>query len=200
VWLVLPLWVVAALVGMRSLLNYQVGAGAAAQAPATWPATSSVPRSATRPLVLLLAHPRCPCTRATVSELERIEAQTGGQLPVVVLFVLPAGREPQWVHTDLWQSAARIPGVRVVIDRGGVEARRFGVSTSGQTLFYDEHGTLRFAGGITPGRGHAGDNAGADAVVALARHEDVALASTPVYGCALSRTHGTTEGARTCPK
>ena len=51
-------------------------------------------------------------------------------------------------------------GWRCVLDPGGAEARRFGVATSGHVLLYDTRGDLIFSGGITPGRGEQGDNAG----------------------------------------
>ncbi len=52
-------------------------------------------------------------------------------------------------------------------DDDGAEAKRFGAETSGQTLLYDERGTLAFSGGITGSRGHAGDNAGRASLLAL---------------------------------
>ena len=58
-----------------------------------------------------------------------------------------------------WRSAAAIPGVTVHVDHDGGEARRFGAETSGFVVLYDAHGELLFAGGITTGRGQAGDNA-----------------------------------------
>jgi hypothetical protein len=78
-----------------------------------------------------------------------------------------------------------MPGVRVFVDRDGAEAKRFGVATSGQVLFYDAQRRLRFTGGITAGRGHAGDNAGADAIVSLVDHGTTVEPETPVFGCAL---------------
>ena len=57
-----------------------------------------------------------------------------------------------------------------------------GATTSGHVLLYDAGGVLRFAGGITDGRGHEGDNAGLDAALALLRGHvpevDKAAAST----------------------
>jgi hypothetical protein len=73
----------------------------------------------------------------------------------------------------------------VLGDLNGALARRFGAETSGYVLLYDAGGRLLFRGGITAGRGHAGDNAGMSAVVALVRGESISQAQTPVYGCSL---------------
>ena len=72
-----------------------------------------------------------------------------------------------------------------VRDDGGAEARAFGVETSGQTLLYDAAGKLRFNGGITGSRGHAGDNAGRKALVALIGETAPDRNGASVFGCPL---------------
>lgn len=198
-WLAIAIsvWLVAIAFGMKLILDHQARPGIPATAPAMMPASSLIP--AGQPTLIVLAHPRCPCTRATLSELERIMTRSEGKLRAWVLLVIPPGLDPTWSKTDLWGTAAAIPGVRVIVDRDGVEARRFGTATSGQTLFYDAAGRLRFAGGITPGRGHAGDNAGSDAIVAFANHTGSSRSNTPVFGCALTSPDSEMAGVP-CPK
>ncbi len=65
-------------------------------------------------------------------------------------------------------------------DADGREARHFGAATSGQTLLYDERGTLVFSGGITGARAHAGDNVGRQSLVALLNREPPAHAAAPM--------------------
>lgn len=197
----LIVWIAAVGIGMKVLLDYQSRPGRPASAPASWPASSRLPRTAGRPELVMIAHPRCPCTRATVSELSRLMARTQGRLDVSILFVIPRGFDRRWAHADLWYSAAEIPGVRLIEDPEGRVARRFGAYTSGQAILYDEVGRLRFAGGITPGRGHEGDNAGRDAIVSLVNHHTAELDETPVFGCPLTAADGSTRlGGRSCPR
>ena len=199
-WLVLGAgaWVVLVVAGMKLVLDHGSRSGAAAVAPAVWPASSRLARDSHRGTLLLFAHPRCPCTRASLGELERIVARAHGRLAVTVVFAVPRGSDPIWARSDRWHEARTIPGVRLFVDSTGTEEGRFGVATSGQALFYDAGGRLRFAGGITVSRGHAGDNAGADAVVALAEHDSASWQATPVYGCALDSP---SKGAATsCPE
>ena len=80
---------------------------------------------------------------------------------------------------------AAIPGVATILDRGGREAARFGAHVSGQTFLYDAAGRLVFSGGMTIARGHAGDNDGEDALLALITAGHAPVASTPVFGCLL---------------
>lgn len=112
-------------------------------------------------------------------------AQAQGHVTAYVLFLKPTGSSTDWEKTDLWQSAARIPGVNVVPDDHGHEARRFHAVTSGQTALYDSDGHLLFSGGITSARGHSGDNAGRIAIVALLNTGDSDLTETAVFGCPL---------------
>jgi len=136
----------------------------------------------------MLAHPHCPCTRASIGELARLMAQAQGRVTAYALFVKPAGSSDDWENTDLWRNAAGIPGVNVVVD-DGVEAQRFHAVTSGQTVLYDAEGHLLFSGGITGSRGHSGDNEGRSAIVSLLNTGEAERAETSVFGCPLFGTH-----------
>jgi hypothetical protein len=179
------LWLFAISTGMGFLWNYESIPGAAAAAPAQWPADSRIKRAPERATLVMLAHPQCPCTRASMSELARLMTQAQGRVTAYVLFVKPSGFPADWVQTDLLTSAAAIPGVHVVPDDDGAEARRFHAATSGQTMLYDTQGRLLFSGGITRARGHAGDNAGRAAIVSLLTTAEAEQQATPVFGCPL---------------
>jgi hypothetical protein len=108
-----------------------------------------------------------------------------GGIRAIVLLVMPSGVAPGWDETDLRQMAGGIPGVEVISDRGGTEAARFGAQTSGQCFLFAADGRRLFSGGITASRGHEGDNAGRDALVALLTGRTPDQTSTPVFGCSL---------------
>lgn len=112
-------------------------------------------------------------------------ARSEGLLTAHVLFLKPDGFAEDWQKTDLWRSAAAIPGVHVMTDGGGGEARLFHAATSGQAILYDARGRLLFSGGITASRGHAGDNAGRAFIVSLLIRGAADRRSTPVFGCSL---------------
>ncbi|HEU4594636.1 MAG TPA: hypothetical protein VFS10_05660 [Pyrinomonadaceae bacterium] len=179
------LWLSATGVGVGLLWDYENTPGTASAAPAQWPEASRLRRSADGATLVLLAHPHCPCTRASLGELSRLMAQAEGRVTAYVLFVKPRGFAVEWEKTDLWSSAEAIPGVRVVRDDEGVEAGRFRAATSGQVTLYDREGRLLFSGGITSARGHEGDNAGRAAIVSLLHTDEAGLDETPVFGCPL---------------
>jgi hypothetical protein len=183
------LWLAALAAALSILLTYDNTPGAVAHAaPASWPAEAGLPRIPGQPTLVMLVHPKCPCSRASVGELAVLLAQASRSLTTHVLFYKPEGVSDDWHSTDLWRSAAAIPGVTPRIDEHGTEAKRFGVATSGHTLLYDADGRLQFTGGITASRGHAGDNAGRRAVLSLLREPSTETVRTSVFGCSLYET------------
>jgi hypothetical protein len=177
-------WVIAVAAGLRALMVYDNSAGPAAAAPLEWPAESRIARDANGPTLVMLAHPRCDCTSASLTELEELLARTSVHPRTYIVFIRP-GRVPGgWERTALWQRATSLAGVTVVRDDEGIEARRFGVKTSGQVLLYDASGRLTYAGGTTGSRGKTGNNAGRAAILA-ALAGDSAPTVASVFGCAL---------------
>jgi hypothetical protein len=178
-------WLLAIAVGLIVLWDYDAGPAASGHPPGQWPRESRVPAPRVRPRLVIAAHPQCPCTRATIGELELLMARSNGLVDAYVLFYRPDGVPPGWERTDLWTRAAAIPGVHVVSDAHGAESARFGALASGQAMLYSTGGALLFRGGITASRGHSGDNAGRNAIVALLHQESPVQTVTPVFGCSL---------------
>src|SRR5262249_1176574 len=158
IFLSLGLWSVMVVWGFGTLLRYSTEPGSNAEAPANWP-SGTIPFPKRRALLAFL-HPQCPCSRATVNELARIMVRANGEVTAMVFFFAPSSEPGNWSKTDLWQQAKSIPGVQVLDDIDGVAASRFGATTSGQVLFYEQDSRRVFSGGITPYRGHSGDNDG----------------------------------------
>jgi hypothetical protein len=180
------IWIAAVASGLRFMLNYETTPGTTGAVPMTWPSQSSIQRSASQPTLLLFAHPRCPCTRATMGELAEMMAQTAGKVQTYVIFFTPPGADSNWTESDLHGSARAIPGVKVLSDVDGVEAKRFGAETSGHTLVFGRDGKLLFSGGITESRGHAGWNAGESAIVSILNGHGAPQNRSMVFGCSFS--------------
>ena len=186
------LWLGAVAGGFAAAVRFEVTQGAPASLPREWPAAAPIARDAGLPTLLVFVHPRCPCTTATVGELARLLAHCGDKVRTVVLCYSDPALGPDWAHTGTWSQAAAIPGVAVREDPLGAAARAFGAATSGQVCLYSRDGELRFEGGITPSRGHAGDNRGADALAALLLG-GTGPDTSAVFGCSLL---GPAEGGR----
>jgi hypothetical protein len=144
-----------------------------------WPASSRIQRDPDSALLILFVHPLCSCTAATFSELSRVLRRPHGT-GIAVRIVFADGP----VHAD----PEKFPHAELIRDVGGREAERFGALTSGMVLFYDKQGRLRFQGGITASRGHAGENRGAEMLAAAIDGDRPEVSRSFVYGCSLTGT------------
>jgi len=136
-------WLVAVGYGLRLVWAYENLPGRSGTPPTTWPTGSTIKRTPGLPTLVLFIHPHCPCSRATIGELAILMAHSQGQVNASAVFVKPDGFE-EWEKTDLWSSAADIPGVKLSVDENGVEAKRFQSETSGQIALYSAQGKLLF--------------------------------------------------------
>ena len=157
----------------------------AAQPVTLFPRNSAVQLFSDKPTLVLFAHPHCPCTRASLHELDGLLAEIQNRVCVVVVFAIPDGVPPGWEQGDLLKSAKAISGLSVILDKGGKEAHRFDIEGSGHVLLYAPSGKLLFSGGITASLGHEGDNVGRSAVVSFIREGHAPISRTPVFGCSL---------------
>jgi hypothetical protein len=180
------LWIAAVGVGMWSLMAFDTTPGGSGLTSATWPSGTSTPFQAGRTNLVMFAHPNCPCTRASLGELGEIMVRSKGSISARVLFYQPTKRPADWDKDDLSDLARALPQVAVLDDIDGMEAARFGATTSGYTLVYDVYGKLRFRGGITRARGQAGASAGRQIILSLLNKTHVTERETPVFGCALT--------------
>jgi hypothetical protein len=173
-------WASAVLGGSAALVRYKSRPGEAFDAPARWPAGSSIAPDAGQPTLLMFVHPDCPCTRASLRELVPVATAHAGRLSVRILIDSGSGDD-----AAARQLAARVPGATVVTDDGR-EAARFAARTSGLVVVYDAEGALMFRGGITSSRGHEGDSVGRRRLLALLAGRPSDRRDAPVFGCALA--------------
>ena len=154
-----------------------------------------------RPLVVLALHPRCPCSRASLTEFGAIVRDEGTTADVVILLGAPDDADGAWLASDVARRAATaaeaIPGARVVLDKGGRIGSRLGLRTSGHVLVYDADGRLAYSGGVTRSRGMLGPSGGGRAM-RRALHAPgtvtgIEASGAPVYGCALVGAPGSVE-------
>jgi len=183
--LLVVLWLCSVATGMAWLMAYDNTPGSTADAPASWPAGSALARDPSGPTLLMLAHPRCDCTRASIGELAELLARVRHRPRTFIVFIKPGGVEGAWEKSPIWDQATRIPGVTVIRDDNGAEAQRFGVQTSGQSLLYDRNGRLLYSGGTTGARGKPGANIGRSTLVALLDGARPSTATNLVFGCSL---------------
>jgi hypothetical protein len=180
------LWLAGAACGMKWMADYSLTPGTAGAPARDWPAVDW-PLTAGRFTVVVALHPECPCSRATLAELDSILLQAGDSLTAVLIFSDASPEQPA-KNSALYRQASALPRARLVCDSSGADLKRFSFRTSGETRLYRSDGQLVFRGGITGGRGHVGDNPGQAALLAALRAGagDRPPTVMPVFGCALA--------------
>jgi hypothetical protein len=184
--------------GLFFLWDYENTPSVAANAPREWPRTTRISLDPRLSTLVMAIHPHCPCSRATIGELAVLMTHSQGLVNVQLLFVKPSGFRENWEKTDLWTSAAMIPGVNLSVDVDGQDAARFGSHTSGQAFLFSSEGHLLFSGGITGARGHSGDNDGRSAIQSLLVTGKAVRTQTPVFGCPLDTDSLNQQADKTC--
>jgi len=154
------IWLILVGAGLVVLMNYEYTPGVAAKAPKRWPDKVPLKRLQGTPTLVMFVHPRCPCTRASISQLVTLKTRHREKLNAYVLLFHAPTTSADWSKTDVWDSAIAIPGVKAIVDTDGTISSSFNALTSGQTYLYDDCGRLVFSGGITPARGQTGPSEG----------------------------------------
>lgn len=178
-------WVVCLITGYALSVHEQTQPAPAGRSPSQWPAAAGMRGPEERPVLVMFVHPRCPCSRASLKELANVLQLRPGVADARVVVLSDPRISAQGGDNFVTRQAGAISGLTVLQDEAGHLARRFGAATSGYTLLYDAAGRLRFAGGVTAGRGHCGPNSGVDQLLARLSDQSAASTSTPIFGCPL---------------
>ena len=182
-WIVLGAWGAAVLAYLVFLASYAQSAGTQHAPPALHAVSMPFASIGGRHLIVVALHPKCPCSRATATELERILSKYHETLDCVALVYRPERESDEWIESGLIAKIRSLPHTAIHVDVDGGMAATFGMSTSGAVILYSPLGEPRYWGGITCGRGHEGDNLGSDAVAAVLRGKSPRNSWQPVYGC-----------------
>jgi hypothetical protein len=154
-----------------------------------WPGDSALVRHDGRATMVVFLHPKCPCSRASLHELEQLldslDGATKTPPELIVDATVPVSADNGWYETDTLAFAQKLEGADVFVDRGGAEAARFGATTSGTVMMFDAAGKRCYAGGVTGSRGHEGANASRDCLEQLLRGNDHVAHEMPTFGCRL---------------
>ncbi|MEM6690639.1 MAG: hypothetical protein AAF664_14485 [Planctomycetota bacterium] len=149
-------WALVVASGMTWINRYGTTPGVTGDTPVMWPEEIPWVDQEQRAGLLMFAHPRCPCTRASLNELQRITDRAGIQADVIFWQPKNTQDETDWSDTSLIRQAKSLSNLRVHLDHGGRMTDRFDARTSGLCLVFEEYHGLLFRGGVTSSRGHEG--------------------------------------------
>lgn len=177
-------WAAVIAVGLMVLEAYATSPGARGRSLVDWPQSCVIPIDGEHPTLLIFLHPLCPCSSASIDELNEIVARYGDRVRMHAVVLRTVTLEKRGAGA-IERSLAAVPGMKIWNDNGGALAHRFGVLTSGHVLLYDSAGRLTYSGGITPTRGHRGNDSGKSAISEAILGAQFDRSPTPVFGCPL---------------
>jgi hypothetical protein len=177
---ILIIWSLAIVAGAAWMADYASRPGPSATIPEFQ--SGVIGSGSKKPQLMVFLHPYCPCSRATLSELERLQARYPVAFDIHAFVYKPADKKDDWARTDIWQKAVGIGGVNVSI-LSDEDLKQYEALTSGQVILYDAEQRPVFSGGITRGRGHEGDNLGRQSIERYLETGVATVVETPVFGC-----------------
>ena len=180
------LWLLTVLAGATALWAYEKRPARPAPAPLTWPQNAWTQPAPHQAAVVLFLHPFCPCSRASLSEFQRLDLPQEVERHIVFFFPQRDLQEPRaWQSSPLVHAVQQSPEVSMHIDEGGTTIDMFHAQTSGECFAYSPQGELVFAGGLTVSRGHEGINEGTAGLERSLRSPCAEVVRYPAYGCPL---------------
>lgn len=132
--------------------------------------------------LVMVAHPLCPCTAASLRQLALI-SERHPHLDVCIYFTQISSRDVQ-KSTNV-SIANSIPLAKISYVSENDQRANIGAATSGQVFLFNPDGKQVFNGGLTDGRGVEGDSKGTRSIDQILDGH-LLTATTGVYGCALA--------------
>ncbi len=140
--------------------------------------------------LLMVVHPDCPCTKASLRNLAAIVETTRLPLKVQIVAAMPQRYDGPKSNLTL---ARGIPKATVTVLDADVAIQRHGALTSGHLFVFDPDRRLVYSGGVTPARGAEDATSSIRWFRALVEQRAVA-SSAPTYGCSLTSFEGVARG------
>lgn len=178
-------WALLLAAGAGALSRYEFKGSVPAGLADQWPDNPVVRLDTERPTLLMFLHPRCPCSAASIAQLDRVLTRYPGRFRVCVLIARPAGVPEHWEEGANLEAARRLPDSTLLLDQDGAIAQRYGAVYSGTVQAFGREGNRLFTGGITASRGHEGESLGSLSLLDIGAGETPSVAEMPVFGCPL---------------
>lgn len=185
-------WLVGIAIGSYFMFQHEYTPGAQEPAPQQLPADLEKQFGASeKKLTLVMAvHPDCPCTSASIEQLDRFLALHEKDTRAIALFWTDRSGNPpsnSLENNSYWQRLQKLDAVSLMKDPEGKTAESLGSLVSGTVTAYDAEGKLVFQGGLTATRGHAGPSPALDALNAILAGKPIPEISTTMsFGCSLN--------------
>jgi len=176
-------WSVCIVSGQIAIWNYETAPAEYAPANTDWPADTELRQSEDSLTLVMALRPHCPCSRASLRELQRILDRQAEPVDIHILMFRPEDVSSNRPRTSLCDTARSLPNADITIDHDSREASRFGTLTSGHVILFAPDGRWLFSGGLTSSRAHEGAGRGRMALEQCLQGNSPQNKTVPVFGC-----------------
>lgn len=157
-----------------------------AASEAMWPNETRIEHDDENFNLVVFVNPRCPCSR-NISDHVTFAVASTENLPAVTFAVhCPDGEPDRSAYDDTWQRIEESGVHGIFWDRGGIEAERFNVSSSGHCLLFDKNRHLLFSGGLVADKNGMPSPQGIAALRAHLSEGGNKADEFPVVGCPIN--------------
>ena len=147
------------------------------------PRATQLPISKQGPTLIAFLHAKCPCSRASINEIDRLLTSHGKDLKTIFVFSKEKDLELAWIQeSELYKKAQKM-SVEIIIDPNNSEAKVFKAQTSGKVFLVSPKQEILFQGGVTASRGHEGNNSGITAIQKILAGKNSQIDFQPSFGC-----------------
>ncbi|MBW7927116.1 MAG: hypothetical protein H3C58_03300 [Fimbriimonadaceae bacterium] len=140
--------------------------------------------------LIMIVHPDCPCTKASLRNLAAILDATRLPVRAEIVGAMPPGYEGPKKNLAMARGIVKSELVIMDADRA---LQTYGARTSGHLFVYDPDQDLVYSGGLTPARGAEDAMSSMRWFKALV-HQGAIASSAPTFGCSLRSATGEREG------
>lgn len=187
IYCLVGVWLSCVGTGFLMLFLYQFTPGPVTTVPSHWPEAANIEIKSEAFNLVVLIHPQCSCTLATLEELDKVLRNSPQNYHCHFLVFDPHHKPTTWQNTYQETLLRQFSNATVTYDLEGLEAKKFGLIVSGHVLLFDREGHNCFSGGITGSRGHVGTNAGAELLATTLETEKSKRGPYlfPTFGCSI---------------
>lgn len=151
----------------------------------SWPSETQIEHDNKRLNLLVFIHPRCRCSENIDEHVLAVKEAASGSTTTTFIFFCAEDKPDTWAQNSTWDRLNADGEHKLLIDRGGVEAKRFNVSASGHCMLFDTNQHLLFSGGLGADKeGNPSSQAIATLTTQLSESESD-VSAFPVVGCSL---------------
>ncbi len=131
--------------------------------------------------VVMAVHPNCPLSASSLIEMAKLYTRMSEEITVTILAFSSEADPEAWTASAELATLSNME-VRILNDTNGENARRLGITKSGEVKIFSPNGKLLYDGGIAPAPDRRWNNSGEEMIVEVINGSAFKQLNSPLYG------------------